>query len=57
MHNLHNLKDIVVDAFEIPKAEFQNDGKFGGWFSPLQRHGPQMRLHCHFRNYTNKYTQ
>nr|WP_244427040.1 hypothetical protein [Bartonella rattaustraliani] len=38
MWYLHYLKDIALETFEIRKAEFQNDGKFGGWFSPLQRH-------------------
>ncbi len=34
--NLHDLKDIALDAFESRKAKLKNDGKDGNWFSPLK---------------------
>ena len=38
VRNLHVLKDIALDAFESRKAELKDDGKAGGWLSPLELH-------------------
>jgi integrase len=35
---LHQLADIVADAFESRKAELKGDGKAGRWLSPLDNH-------------------
>lgn len=36
--NLHNLRDIALDAFESRKAELKGDGQAGRWMSPLEHH-------------------
>ena len=36
--NIHLLKDIAADAFEVRKSELKGDGKAGRWFSPLELH-------------------
>ena len=36
--NMHNLRDVALDAFESRKAELKGDGKAGRWFSPLELH-------------------
>ena len=36
--NMHLLRDIAFDAFESRKAELNDDGKAGRWFSPLELH-------------------
>lgn len=36
--NMHQLRDIALDAFESRKAELKGDGKAGRWFSPLELH-------------------
>lgn len=36
--NKHLLKDVAQDAFESRKAELKDDGKAGGWFSPIELH-------------------
>lgn len=36
--NIHLLKDVAKDAFEVRKAELKGDGKAGRWFTPLELH-------------------
>lgn len=36
--NIHLLKDVAKDAFEVRKSELKGDGKAGRWFTPLQLH-------------------
>jgi integrase len=38
VRRLHQLSEIVADAFESRKAELKRDGKAGRWLSPLENH-------------------
>lgn len=34
----HIFRDVALEAYETKKAELKDDGKAGGWFSPLENH-------------------